>query len=56
VTAKPPMSYLAAMVDFFGLLPDQNRMAFGKECQALSPENKAFFRAGLEANGYNLSA
>jgi len=53
---KPPMSFLAAMVDFFGLLPDQSRMALGKECQALSPADKAFFRAGLEANGYNISA
>lgn len=53
--SRPPMSFLAAMVDFFGLLPDQKRMDFGKECQALDDASKAFFRAGLEANGYVLS-
>ncbi len=51
-----PQSFMSAMIDFFGLLPDQTRMQFGKEIQKLSEEDKAEFRAGLEANGYALTA
>ena len=50
-----PRSFLSAMIDFFGLLPDQKQMQFGKEIQALSPENKQYFRDSLEALGYNIS-
>ena len=53
--ARTPMSFLSAMMDFFGLIDGQNRMAFGKECQSLSDDDKAYFRAGLESVGYSLS-
>lgn len=49
------MAFAAAMKHFFGLLPNQGLMDFAAELKALSPEDKAFFKAGLQMNGYNIS-
>lgn len=53
---QAPQSFMAAMIDFFGLLPNQGRMQMGKEIQALSEADRAYFRAGLVANGYSINA
>lgn len=46
------MSFMGAMRHFFGMLPDQKLTEFAAEIKALSPEDRAYFQAGLEANGY----
>jgi hypothetical protein len=47
------MTLLAACIDFFGLHPGQNKIAFGKdEYKKLSDDDRKEIRAGLEQNGY----
>jgi len=49
-----PKSLVVAMRDFFGFLPNQTLQEFMTEMRALSDEDRAFFKAGLEANGYKI--
>lgn len=46
---------MAAMRDFFGLKKDQKLAEFGAEIKALSDADKAFFKEGLEQNGYKIT-
>ena len=48
-------TFAAAMKEFFGLKPGQSLQGFAAELKALSDEEKAFFRAGLEQNGYQIT-
>lgn len=46
-------SFAAAMIDFFGKRPDKPSAAdFMAELRALTDEDKAEFRKGLESKGY----
>lgn len=49
------MTFAIAMKDFFGLKPGQNMAGFIAEMQALDQADRAYFRAGLEANGYKIT-
>ena len=49
-------SFLAAMKDFFGMQPGQSLKDFGAELKKLTDEDRAEFKAGLEANGYTITA
>lgn len=49
-----PVSFMAACKAFFGLLPDQQPLSFGKELQRLTNEDRTEIAAGLAANGYNI--
>ena len=46
------MSYLAAMVQFFGLKPGQRPVDMGNEIKAAG--DREFYIAGLIANGYTI--
>jgi len=46
------LAFMAAMKDFFGFNNGQTLSQFAAECKALSEEDKAYFKAGLEQNGY----
>ena len=49
------MTALQAAIDFFGLKPGQERMAFAKdEFKKLTDADKAEVKAGLEQNGYKI--
>lgn len=48
------MSLVAAMKDYFGLLPGKSAMDFLKEWKALSDEDKAWFKANLPSVGYEI--
>jgi hypothetical protein len=50
------MTLLAACRDFFGLFPGQQGMGFMKEYKALSEQDKAEIKAGLEKQGYEIMA
>ena len=51
------MTILGAAIDFFGLKEGQSRMDFAKiEWKALTDEDKADIKAGLEMNGYKIVA
>lgn len=50
---KLKMTFAAAMKHFFGAHPT---IPFINEMKALTPEDKAFFRAELERVGYELVA
>ncbi len=43
---------ISACRDFFGLLPGQTMLDFGKEYRKLSEQDKREFRAELTAIGY----
>lgn len=48
------MTFIVAMKDFFGLKPGQNAADFMKEVRALDDADRAYFKAGLEKNGYEI--
>lgn len=48
------LSFVSAMKDFFGFLPGQTLTQFAAELKALSPGDRAYFKAGLEQNGYKI--
>lgn len=52
---KEPMSLTKALKDFFGFKPDQNLSGFVAEVKALTAEDRAYFKAGLEQNGYTIT-
>lgn len=45
-------TFTKAMMQFFGKLPGQTLGQFADELKALSAEDRAYFKAGLEQNGY----
>lgn len=45
-------TFVQAMLDFFGRLPGQSLMDFHTEIKALTPEDRAYFTAGLAGIGY----
>jgi len=49
-----PMSLIAAMKDFFEA--DGGHKIAIKEIQTLSPDDRTYFREGLKAIGYNITA
>ena len=51
---KKLMTYPMAMKDFFGLLPGTTLKDFLAEMKTLDEKDKAFFKAGLEQNGYTI--
>ena len=48
------MSLVAALKDYFGLLPDQNSMGFMQELKALTPDDKSG-SANLPSVGYEIT-
>jgi hypothetical protein len=44
-------SFIAACIAFFGLLPGQNKLAFGREMQALNDDDRTEIWNGLKQNG-----
>lgn len=50
------LTFMAACRDYFGLMPGQTAMDFGKELKQLSDADRAEIKAGLEANGYEIVA
>lgn len=48
------MTFMAACKDFFGLHQGQTSLQFGQEIKALTAEDRAEIRAGLEQNGYEI--
>jgi hypothetical protein len=47
-------SFVAAMMDFFGRKPGQTMGDFSAELRALTPQDREYFTAGLEQNGYKI--
>ncbi len=47
----PQPSFVKAMKDYFGLLPGQTVLQFGRELRALSHEEKLGFAQGLRSLG-----
>lgn len=45
-------SFTKAMMQFFGKLPGQTLAGFKQELDSLTAEDRAYFKAGLEQNGY----
>ena len=52
--AQRELSFPIAMKEFFGYRPGTGLKEFQEEIKALSPNDKAFFRAGLLQNGFLL--
>jgi hypothetical protein len=48
------MSFVAAMKDYFGLLPGQNNAQFLGELKKLTLDDKAWFAAELPSVGYQI--
>ena len=48
------MTFVAAMKDYFGYLPNTAAADFLKELKALTPEDKAEFRHLLSTVGYEI--
>jgi hypothetical protein len=48
------MTFIQAMKDYFGLLPDQTPVGFMKEIKALSPDERSWFRSTLPSVGYQI--
>ena len=48
------VSFMSACKTFFGLMPGQGAMDFGRELLALTNPDRAEIAAGLAANGYNI--
>ena len=55
IDKNKPMSFPVAMRDFFGYRAGDTLKDFQAELKALSSDDKSFFRAGLEQNGYTLT-
>lgn len=51
-SAITPISFIAAMRRFFGLREGQTLTEFSAELKALNDADRAYFRKGLEQNGY----
>jgi len=49
------MTFVQAMKDYFGLLPGRDNMSFLKEMQALTSEDKDWFRENLPKVGYEIT-
>ena len=49
-------SLVAALRDFFELLPGQGLADFLKEVKELNTEDRAYFRTHLDAIGYKIKA
>ena len=54
-TSKEQIAFVSACKDFFGFLPGQRPMDFGKEVQALTNEDRIEIASGLAKNGYNIA-
>lgn len=52
---KKQMTFVVAMKDFFGLKEGQNAAGFMAEIKALDQNDRAYFKAGLEQNGYEIT-
>ena len=52
VNKNVPMSFVMAMKDFFGMKPGQKLGEFSNELKALDEKDRAYFKKGLEDNGY----
>lgn len=50
----PPMTFMAACRDFFGLKEGQTALQFGQEIKALTEQDRKEIREGLEQNGYTI--
>jgi hypothetical protein len=48
------MSFAAAMLDYFGKKQGESSLEFMAEMKALTPEDKAWFRANLPSVGYEI--
>lgn len=46
------VTFTKAMMQFFGKLPGQTLGQFAEELKALTAEDRAYFKAGLEQNGF----
>jgi hypothetical protein len=51
----PATTFMAAAKDYFGLLPGQTAMGFGKEVKELSAESRAELTEELKKAGYNIT-
>lgn len=47
-------TFAAAMKQYFGLLPGQTLTDFINELKALTPADKAWFKANLPSVGFNI--
>lgn len=52
--ALKSMTFVAAMKDFFGYRPNTTAIDFMKEIRALDDKDRAYFKAALEASGYEI--
>lgn len=50
------MTFMQACADYFGKKPQQTLMEFRKELNALSDKDRDEIKAGLEQNGYEITA
>lgn len=48
-------TFTVAMKEFFGFLPGQTLQEFGAEIKKLTQEDRDYFKAGLEQNGYQIT-
>ena len=48
------LTFMQACRDYFGLLPGQTSLDFGKEVKALNDADRAEIQAGLEKQGYEI--
>jgi len=51
----PQVGFVKAMKDYFGVLPGQSVIQFGRELKALSYEEKLDFAKGLRSIGIDCS-
>jgi len=49
-------SFISACMAFFGLAPGQNKLAFGREMQALNDADRTEIWNGLKQNGITCDA
>lgn len=48
------MTFMKACIDYFGAKEGQTAMQFAQELKALTEQDRADIRAGLEQNGYEI--
>lgn len=48
------LTFVAAMKDYFGLLPNETNIGFMAEIKALSPDERAHFTTLLATVGYEV--
>jgi len=52
---RPPQTFMAACVEFFGVKEGQTKLAFGKEVQTLTPTDRVEITEMLiQQEGYNI--